>query len=63
MAKNPRSGKQKRKGKREEREKYWAAVMKEQAKKEEAIRKKAEKEKAGQEKAEEEKEKEEELEE
>jgi hypothetical protein len=58
MAKNPRSGKQKRKGKREEREKYWAAVMKEQAKKEEATRKKAE-----QEKAEEEKEKEEEVEE
>ena len=58
MAKNPRGGKQKRKGKREEREKYWAAVMKEQAKKEEATRKKAE-----QEKAEEEKEKEEEVEE
>ena len=58
MAKNPRSGKQKRKGKREERKKYWAAVMKEQAKKEEATRKKAE-----QEKAEEEKEKEEEVEE
>ena len=38
MAKNPRSGKQKRKEKREEREKYWAGVMKEQAKKEEAIR-------------------------
>ena len=39
MAKNPRSGSQKRKEKMEEREKYWAQVVKEQAKKEKQKRK------------------------
>ena len=42
MAKNPRSGKQKRKEKKGEREKYWAKVMKEQAKKEKAKKEKKE---------------------
>ena len=55
MAKNPRSGKKKRKEKWKEREQYWAKVMKEQAKKEEVTRKKAEKKKAEEEKANEEK--------
>ena len=49
MAKNPRSGSQKRKEKGEEREKYWAQVVKEQAKKEKA--KKAKEEKAKEEQA------------
>jgi hypothetical protein len=43
MAKNPRSGKQKRKEKGEEREKYWANVVKEQPKKQKAKRAKEEK--------------------
>ena len=45
MAKNPRSGSQKRKEKMGEREKYWATVMKEQARKEKAKKAKAKKEK------------------
>lgn len=39
--KNPKSGKQKRKDKMKEREKYWNKVVKEQAKKEKAKKKKA----------------------
>ena len=59
MAKNPRSGSQKRKEKGEEREKYWATVVKEQAKKEKAKKAKEKREKAKKEK--EEKAKEEQL--
>ena len=38
--KNPRSGKQKRKEKMKEREKYWNKVIKEKAKKEKAKKEK-----------------------
>ena len=48
MAKNPRSGKQKRREKGKERAKYWAQVMKEQEKKEKAEKAKAKKEEVGQ---------------
>ena len=51
MAKNPRSGKEKRREKGKERENYWAEVMKEQAKKEKAEKAKAKKEQAKKEKA------------
>ena len=54
MAKNPRSGKEKRREKGKEREEYWAEVMKEQAKKEKAEKAKAKKEEAKKEKAKEE---------
>ena len=52
MAKNPRSGSQKRKEKMEEREKYWAEIIKEHAKKEKARQAKAKKEKEKKEKQE-----------
>ena len=61
MAKNPRSGKEKRREKGKEREEYWAEVMKEQAKKEKAEEAKAKREQAKKEKAREEEAKEEEA--
>jgi hypothetical protein len=63
MAKNPRSGKERRREKGKEREEYWAEVMKEQAKKEKAEKAKAKREQAKKEKEKEEEEKEEEVEE
>ena len=52
MAKNPRSGTQKRKEKGDERKKYWAKVEKEQAKKEKAKKAIEKREKAKKEKQE-----------
>ena len=63
MAKNPRSGSQKRKEKMNEREKYWTKIVKDQEKKEKAKKAKAKKEKEKEEKRKEEEIKEEEAEE
>ena len=54
MAKNPKSGSQKRREKMKEREKYWANVVKEQEKKEKAKKAKAKREKEREETQEEE---------